>query len=563
MERVILSLAAATIVFVVYFPSRDAAFVYDDHESVANNPLLANASKYQWIWGDAGNHTLSNRPATTWTFGLNAMIGGHSAVSYRLGNIFIHALNVFLASSLILLSWRNLRSWVGTGLALIWGVHPLNTQAVTYIVQRAESQAACFILIALLSHIVSLSARRRTILYACRVLFVTACWLAVLSKETGAVAPFIPLLWSWVIRGDSPVKLLRTYPVSLLGGLTSVLMLLWMTWQSPRMTHLGSEPGLSPFSYLWTQSEVLFHYLRLVFWPVGLSVSYDWPLRELVQVWPAVLFWACVLGYSLWGVFFRKRWALLATSGFFFLAVSSSVIPLPDYVFEHRMYLATLCVILLSALLVSKVVFHQPWLGPMLIFPGVVILVALSVATIARNDFYRDELLLWNQALEVDSENRLALMNRGAIKLMRGNIDEALNDLTFCETLGIPPRYEGRFRITLGSAKLGKRDFEGAVNDFSKAITAGTNLHDVHVRIGLAYMYLNRFQEAANHYATAITLMPDAHYLWFDLASALTQLGEWEKAAQALQRGMSLGAKPPDGLSEFIARGYRKNGGHN
>ena len=169
--------------------------------------------------------------------------------------------------------------------ALVWIVHPLTTGAVTYIIQRGESLGSLFLLLTLYCAI-------RGWTWGAAI----ACALGMGTKETVVLAPVLVVLWDhffcedgarrWRMDGALAAALIVLFVpmVSETQGRTAVLRMLG---------YVGKVPGdeWTPWSYLWTQADVITHYLALVFrpWPLAFDY-YDWPqAHSPLDVWPQAL----------------------------------------------------------------------------------------------------------------------------------------------------------------------------------------------------------------------------------------------------------------------------------
>jgi tetratricopeptide (TPR) repeat protein len=342
-----------------YLPSIDGAFLLDD-VALQQHPLVLDPLGQGW-----GDWRASGRPLALLTFALNFAAVGLDPRGWHLTSVAIHLGVVVLAFLLarLTLARAGLARPEGPALAAaaLFALHPLQSESVAYLSQRAESLASGLMVAALLLLLLrdQAAGARRGLLLAAAVL------LHLLGLFTKPIAATLPLLWllhaallpapgevagPWArLRSRLPaaLPLLALSALAALRGVTSVA----------GSTHAGYDiPGLSAGEYLATQARVIPTYLRLLALPVGQCADWDFPAsRSLAE--PAVLGGLLLLGALVAGALWLARWsrgrsgdgaAAARTAAFgalFFLVVlapSSSVVPLRDPLAEHRVYLAAL-----------------------------------------------------------------------------------------------------------------------------------------------------------------------------------------------------------------------------
>ena len=193
--------------------------------------------------------------------------------------------------------------------ALIWLVHPMNTLPVEFITQRAESQMAFFVLLTFYCSFRSLYAVRRG---WWTLAAVVCCLLGAGSKEPTIAAPAVILVFDWLYVSGSPIRALRKSPW-LYGGLLLSMVYLVLMALSGRQAATGSlQVHPDALGYAITQTEVITHYLRLVFWPDKLVFNYTWPQARLADVVPQALFIVALLVTVFAGLLRRKGLGLSA-----------------------------------------------------------------------------------------------------------------------------------------------------------------------------------------------------------------------------------------------------------
>ncbi|MEL6897136.1 MAG: hypothetical protein AAFP90_13605, partial [Planctomycetota bacterium] len=397
---------------VIWKSSLDGTFQFDDFTNILNRSVDDSVPIFT-------DHLSSNRPVGTYSLALNWYYCGESPRGYHLFNLAIHLANVVLVYTGVLLSritWLRSRGveakissfWLlsATITALFWGIHPLNTQAVTYIVQRFESLAALGYLGAWVGLLIVTSTTKLGTRIAGGAMLIVFAWLGMLSKEIFATAPLTIFLFDRLVTADSFRNVLRRRWLVYAGMLTPFV---WFVpsvtrWLSPASESSSMGFGMkqiSSWEYLRTQPEVILHYLRLSFWPHPQSIDYAWRVQQnptiylsLGAIIVAVIATAACLYYrGLSGPVSnrseadstghgngesepeveqeqnqRSRWIRQAagffgwgTLAFFFiLAPTSSLVPIADLAFEHRMYLP-LTLVVCGGVFASAFVIRRLW----------------------------------------------------------------------------------------------------------------------------------------------------------------------------------------------------------
>ena len=405
-----------------FLNSLDGEFLMDDHSEIFDNPLM-DSPWPPWRVMFIGNG-LPSRPLPYLTFAIDHAFWGKRPFGYHLTNLFIHIVaavsSFFLARTT--LSSPRLRSTYGShadilaaGIAALWAVHPLNTQAVTYIYQRLESLAGMLCLLSLAAFAGAV-ARQWNVRWLAASVFASAA--AMLSKETAVVLPLLIASYDWLFCGDQPAPQGRR--VWYYAALCSTWLFLGvqMLAQAGLYHHTGVF-AVSPLAYFLTQPRVILHYLRLAFWPTGLCFDLNFAvLTNWSDILPAFMY-LTVFGLSVvYGLVRRRPWAWLGVVFLLALAPSSSFLPLAAIAEEYRMYLALTAVV--AAVVLGIYAAIQKWTPPgthrAAIFRGTAGLAfaavgVLIVLTQARNRIYATPGGIWLDVIEQGTGGTRALWN--------------------------------------------------------------------------------------------------------------------------------------------------------
>jgi tetratricopeptide (TPR) repeat protein len=428
-----------------YSNSFDGAFQLDDFHFILAQDRRATFEGY------VGTHL--TRPFAAATFWLNAQVakgdsyfytlleifGGLTPGPFHVVNLAIHLLAGLTLFGLVRRSLRRMPRFAAAAdglafaVALLWVVHPLNTHAVTYIVQRCESMMGLFFLLTFYCLVRAQDSAQPRIWYQLSVLCAV---LGSATKEVMATAPPILLVFDRVVLApDWRTVLRRRFGYHLAAAaacwtLPLFAHLVAVSAEEAAATAVGTGAMTSRWTYLLTQSTVLPHYLALAVWPDALSFEYrDWPgYPSLGMVWQYFVPIAIAIGFTICGVIRGKWYGLLGTWFFGVLSLTSSVLPIIDNVAEYRMYLPLIPVIVLLVVggycLLTFLVDEpgRSWVAWLVV---VGLAWALGTRTFVRNVDYRTMESLWTKNLETRPLDPQAYFFLGVAAENRGDLPEA------------------------------------------------------------------------------------------------------------------------------------------
>jgi tetratricopeptide (TPR) repeat protein len=269
-----------------------------------------------------------------------------------------------------------------------------------------------------------------------------ACITGMGTKEIMVTVPVLVLLYdAWAGAGSWREAVHQRWKVHLALFLSvGVFVMLFVMFSAATMATGGLvEKGINPWSYALTQTEVILHYFRLCVLPTSLCLMYRWPFAQsLAEVWPAALALAAVLGLTVWGLVRRAAFAFPLAAVFVILAPTSSIMPLSDAAFEHRMYLPLAGVLALLTVgayaLVDRTVRRWPEQTTRL--PVLSLLLALTAAawflslTRSRNLDYRSEGAIWEDVMKKRPDNHKVRVAMSGALMGSGRLEEAADVLT-------------------------------------------------------------------------------------------------------------------------------------
>lgn len=564
-----------------YANSFAGAFVFDDFRAIHDNPHLAHPlSSWHWILA-------SGRPVVMASFAANFAAGGLRPWSYHAVNLAAHlaaglalfglARRTFLVPSLRD-RYAPRADALAFAIALLWLVHPLQTESVTYVVQRAECFMGLFYLLTLYCLARSAESAAPGRWYAAAVL---ACALGMGSKEVMVTAPLVAILYDRTFLAGSFREALR-----LRWFLYAGLAATWAILAVPVQVAFGAArdaggggtgfqiKGLTPLDYALSQPGVILHYLRLVFWPWPLCLDYAWPVaRTPAEIVPGAVAVGALLALTAWALWRHPALGFLGAVFFLVLAPTSSFVPIVDLAFEHRMYLP------LAAVSAAVVVFADAvlevaarrWGARAREILGAAALAAaavtLAAVTVTRNSDYRSEAALWQSAVAARPTNARAWLNLGMAlaRPPRAGAGEGRRDLSqavdvFREAAGRFPR-DAEVAQDLGFAldESGKPD-EAAVW-FRRALELDPDHRAAHNNLGKILFGQGKKAEAVGQFQAALKLDPNDAAAHFNLALALSALGRDAEAATHYRAAHDLGIPAAGPLLRDAERRLQERGG--
>ncbi len=520
------------------------------------------------------------------TFALNHLLHGETVAGYHIVNLLIHlatTLTLYLLASAALSALRTTMTpqpastepphpadrFVPFAAALLFAVHPLQTQAVTYIVQRYTCLATLFYLLAALLFVRSrLACVRGETLSR---IFVPAggCVLtgilALGSKQIAATLPLMLIaLELFLFRGRLLGRrfFLLCGSGILVGG--AGLLFAWRGLSSSEMLtvlhHATAEDLTIPrLDYLLTQTQVVATYLRLLILPYGQSLFHDDTFSTALFSMPVLAAGALHLVLLGGTVALHRRsgkepgekgillrLAALGICWFYIaLIVESSIFPITDRIFEHRVYLPSAGFFLAVAALGSLWIAGR---GERLRRGWALLLIAavlLGGLTLNRNRLWGDTFLLWQDTVAKAPNKDLALANLAGEYMKLKQPAKALP--LFVHALELNPRFMTRTKIYLGMTlqRLNVDPTRYATGEELLAIADQRKLDDreearlnviLANNLGVAHEYLGDPAKAMRDYRAALQLDPDHAPAWYNRGLLAAQQGNPAEAAAALKQ---------------------------
>ncbi|MCE9607346.1 MAG: tetratricopeptide repeat protein [Planctomycetia bacterium] len=548
-------LATTVVGLIAYGNSFDAPFIFDSAAYIRDNPALRR------LWPPQDLLVfVQSRPLGFISFAVNYALHGAEVWGYHAVNLAIHIVNswllyLFVRGTLQLpklaARYGSSATTYATVIAVLWVAHPLCTQGVTYVYQRLESLASLFYLAALLGVLgaaTSASAtttgsqiRRRWAIAA-----VVCTVAAMLTKEIAVTIPLVALWydraclsasWSevWGARRRLHTALFCTW------GVLAAMMIASRGMYAG--AGIGSVPGISSLDYAFTQPRVLLHYVFLSLWPATLCLDWNTPVAATFQeIAPAFAVVLSALMLCLRGLLLGRPWSFIGGAFFLILAPTSSIVPIADLSFEHRMYLPLAAV--LAALVFTVDLALRKWepspdrlrtalcCGAFLSATCVLVFV-----TRARNDDYRSEITMWEDVAKKAPHNGRAFASIARMKRHEGKLDEA--EKLAQHALKLKPNYVYAHYI-YAHILFDRNRLDEAEAHFQYSIEHGLEFPSAFILLGNIKSTRGLVPEEIECYRRALELDPESGEAWGLLAIALHKTGDRSHADKAFRQASGL-----------------------
>ena len=396
--------------------------------------------------------------------------------------------------------------WLAATIALLWLVHPLQTQSVTYIVQRYESLMGLFFLLTLYFVVRGSQAVKPRDWYLAA--FV-ACCLGAASKEVMVVCPLVLVLFDRAFLAGTFRAAFRRRGWLYASLVIPVAYIVWAEWHAlagDDSTSAGfATDGVTPWEYLRSQPGVLLHYLRLSFWPDRLILDYGWPVANSAgQIYGLGSVIVLLLGLSLWATWRYPRIGFLGMVFFLILAPTSSFMPIKDLAFEHRMYLPLAAVIalvvLLAATILSRIKLPESARGSIALVLLLAVAGPLALRTVLRNRDYGQPIVFWTQCIEQNPQNPRPY--------------RILSDLYQAD----------------GS--------EAALAYYERALKLNPKLYWIWIDLGNYYLRHGQPEKALPHYERAATILPREETAYINLSRTRMLQGDFAAATATCRQAL-------------------------
>ena len=504
-------LLLVALVILAHAPALDSGFHYDDRHSLLENPHIRELSQIPRFFSDptafsADPTYAMYRPLVLTAHAVNFALGGYAPLSYQLLNLAVHCLATSTVY-LLLVQWP-LAPIAALAGALLFGLHPLQTEVVNYVSSRSESMAALFYLLSFSGYL-----RQR------QTLSLLSFAAALMCKATAVTLPVALAVHSWVF-GDRSLRRLWAYGLLAMG-----YIFLYTGLSDPGTGIERAAEVRTPLSQIATQAKALVHYAQLVAMPVDLNIQQQFFVSASPLAPVSIL---CLLALGSLAICARHSSPCSYALFFFVLALAPTLlIPLHVLVNDHRPYLALFGLAL--ALGAACQQFHRTHIA--------LLCLLMASLSLQRGQIWRSELALWRDAARKAPLMPEAHYNHGHALHSTADLDGALS--AYKRAIALEPNY-ARAHSNLGAIYQQRQQLDQAVREYRIALTLEPDAVETLNNIGLCYAGLGQTEQALSFYKRALELDVHQAEVWLNLGLLLRSRGEGQAAARALGRALNL-----------------------
>lgn len=558
-------LAFLSIALLIFFPTINAPFLFDDAVNITYNNTIKDLSNFASV---SGTNYLGSL-----TLALNYKFGGLNPAGYHLVNITLHGLNGFLIWLIVKelfksekLTATNLnetingnvvyREFTAAIAAMFFLVHPIQNAAISYSSQRFTVLCTFFYFLALLFYFYSKnspSAKQKYFL-PLSVIFTVA---AMLTKEIAFTLPVIIIVTDLLFYNNSKRNIARFLPF--LAALLIIPVTLFSSANAGDVSLLNKLDSItretdliSRGDYFLTQLIAVAIYIKLVVLPFGFNADYDIALRTTFFTPSVILAALVILTVLAGGIFIYRQHKktnnghlLLAFYGlvFFFttLSVQSSIIPVNDLTFEHRVYLPLFGLALTISFLILFAVekFNKSKFPDSEVFftSFGLIICLLIILSFYRAVLWSDPERIFSDTVKKSPNKSRVHLNLGLAQEHNGNIKSAVRSYRTSFKID-PSNYHGYNNLARVFAQNG--EFEEAVKLLDKSLKIKADESSTYNTLGVIYANLGDFESAVKFFDIALNFDNNNMVALMNSGLGYIKLGNFELASVRFQKALSI-----------------------
>jgi tetratricopeptide (TPR) repeat protein len=556
----------AIVGLLAYSNSFDAPFYFDD-QAFTKNPHVRDIGNIPSFFTNITG-PLGERPLTITTFALNYHISGMDAsgqhiytTGFHAVNVGLHLLNgvllyVFVSLTAGLLRLERREALLAAFfMSVVFVLHPLQTETVTYLVTRSMLIITALYFTGLIVFVRAARAMGKGRLFYYVALFAVSL-MGVASREDFVTFPVMLLVYDlFFISRFSFQDVLRKWKLYIPAVLPlPYLAFLVLNWEQVAGFKIES---ITQLEYLITQFNVHWTYLRLVILPINQNLDYDYPVARSLLEFPTLLsfigyagLWAAALALS------RRRPAVSFSILWFLITITpaSSFVPLLDRMFEHRMYLPSAGIfgVLTAGTFAVLGRIRGKGARASVVLACVLVLLSFGATTYARNDLWSDHIGMWEDTVKKSPRKARPHNNLGQAYFAKGFNEKA--EEHFEKAIALDPFYADP-HFNLGSVYYRRGMHEEAAEQFNYAVYAKPKNAEAHLNLALALAATGERKKAERHLKIAASLRPypEAHY---NLGVLYMKKGNREKARREFSRALVLNPGYVDArrFLEFVSK---------
>jgi len=539
----------------IYSNSFQGSFQFDDARWIEKDPFIRDVSNLGAIREHVPRRFL-------WFLSLAVNYHFHhvDVLGYHIVNFLIHLFCSVFVYFFVRITFQTPRlrnsplstsqNTIALFASLLFLSHPIQTQAVTYIIQRATSLATLFYILSMLAYAKSRLSKRHSIPFL--LLAIITALAAMFTKEIALTLPLNLLLYEVIFFPSSQEsvkrRVLRILPFLLMLPIIPYLFLMQHAIGQEWIAAVTETKSITRMDYFFTQINVVRTYIRLLFIPVKQALDYEYPISHGFFEMRTILSFAFLAAIVGLGVKLLKTKPVVSFGIFWIfltLSIESSFIPIRDVIYEHRLYLPMVGFVMAICsglrLLIRKTLVY------VLLFSMVVSI--FSVLTYQRNWVWKDRVSLWLDSVRKFPEGVRARHNLANAYYGVGNYDEAIEHAKKAISLNpsLPEPYN-----TLGAIYADQKKFKESIQYFQKSISVDPTSADAYYNLAVGYYETDQRDKWKKYIDKAFLLNPEMVELLVHLGYHYAEKCDIGKAIEYFQKGLRL--RPDHAMAEAVQR---------
>lgn len=540
--------------FSIYSNTFQASFHFDDYFYIQNNKVVKNLHEFlnMKYW-----RNIYYRPVSTFTFAVNYRLHEFDVFGYHLVNILIHILSAvvtyFLSSIILRKTIYNSDNEIqkckiiSAFVALLFLSHPIQTQSVDYIVQRMTLMAGLFYMLSILVYLKARFAyysgkRNKSIIFY--ILTLLIFYLASYSKQNAATIPLAILLVEILFVRNKLGKISKINVIVLSLSISIIALIVLLGGLLPQ-----EAKSISREQYLGTQFRVIFKYIQLLLLPVNQNFdpfveisTHLFGIKEILTFIGHLV----ILGI---GVFFYKKNKIITFGIFWFyitLLIESSIIPIRDVMFEHRLYLPSYGFYLIFIVVLFNYLNKKMGIAITSLILICMILI-YSGMSYQRNKVWQNEYTLWYDVTTKTPVKSRPYRYVGVELIKMGKYDDAMIALDKALELD-PTRWEEhKNKAVIYNIR---KDYRSAINELSICIKIDPENDQFFLERANNFMKLGNMEAGKNDLEKALSIAPYNYSAYYSLGAYYLKNGEYIKAIENFDNAILLNKNYIEALND-------------
>ncbi len=529
-----------------YFNTLNNSFVYDDNTYVVENRQIRSASNILKAFissypPDAKGQGLY-RPLVTISYIFDYAVWGLNPKGFHLTNLILHIITSII---IYLLALEIIKTqWPSAVVGIVFALHPVHTEAVTWVVGRAEVMAGLFYFLSFLLYIKagkSESFKNRLFIASN-----TSFFLALISKEIAITLPILLFAYDyffskWQDNSEIIRWLKNRYLFYIILTFAYIIIRYVVLGAFGPQKNLYFTPDVGLYERFLTIIVVIGYYISLLFLPLSLTVDYVFP--KIASLNLPVLIYGGMLIFSLSIISFSYKMSKRLSFAILFFYITllpvSNIMPIGELIAERFLYIPLISFALLIGISTDYffIRFSPRFLRIIISIPLILLALFYSLLTISRNYDWKDAFTLWKSTIYTTPASSVAHNNLGVEYAKKEDHVDAI--VEYKKAIELSPRYSHAL-ANLGDAYLKIGLIDEAIDFYKKAIEAEPDYSIAYNNLGFAYFEKRLYKEALSEYKKAIELNSKDPLFYNNFGNLYASMKRYDDAIAEYKKAISI-----------------------